>query len=101
MSTTQTSRTSQALSLSRVEAIVKRIHEKMASKSENRVVIRFLPTNSDRDILEPYDEDDETLFVERHRHKFQRIYVGCSITHLLTGGIELIISKILCYVKSI
>ena len=86
MSTTQTSRTSQALSLSRVEAIVKRIHEKMDAPPENRVIIRFLPTNSDRDLLEPFEEDDETLFVEKHRHKFQRVYIGCSITHLLTAG---------------
>ena len=91
MSTTKTSRTSQKLALSRMETIVMRIHEKMSAPPEYRVTIRFLPTNADRDILEPYDEDDETLFVEKHKRQFQRVYIGCSITHLLTAGLSVFI----------
>ena len=88
MSTTKTSRTSQTLAKSRMETIVMRLHEKMSAPPEYRVTIRFLPTNADRDLLEPYDEEDETLFVEKHKRKFQRVFVGCSITHLLTAGLN-------------
>ena len=88
MSTTKTSRTSQTLAKSRMETIVMRLHEKMSAPPEYRVTIRFLPTNADRDLLEPYDEEDETLFVEKHKRKFQRVFVGCSITHLVTAGLN-------------
>merc|ERR1711953_1360202 len=96
MSTTKTSRTSQTLAKSRMETIVMRLHEKMSAPPEYRVTIRFLPTNADRDLLEPYDEEDETLFVEKHKRKFQRVFVGCSITHLLTAGLRECLNQIEC-----
>ena len=39
------------------------------------------------DLLERYDPDDVTIFVERCKEKFDRVYVGCSVTQLLTKGL--------------
>ena len=88
VTTTKTSRSGQALALSRIEAIIKNIEAKMAGpEPENRFKLRFLPTNTDRDLLEPYDPTDMTLFVERCSKKFDRVFIGCSVTQLLTKGL--------------
>ena len=69
---------------------------------EKRVRIRFLPTNTDRDLLEPYDPEDETLFVERCKRKFDRIFIGCSVTNLLTKGLLVCLKpkKVSIYVET-
>ena len=91
MGTTQTSRTSQKVAQSRLEDIINRLHEKIladnAETAANRVVLRFLPTNTDRDLLEPYDPEDETFFVSKHKDKFDRVFIGCSVTQLLTKSL--------------
>ena len=87
MDTTKILRTSEKLSQERLEVIIRSIHEKIAKTPENRVVLSFLPTNTDRDILEPYDPEDETLFVSKHKHKFDTVFIGCSVTHLLTKSL--------------
>ena len=78
---------------SRLEDIINRLHEKIladnatAETAANRVVLRFLPTNTDRDLLEPYDPEDETFFVSKHKDKFDRVFIGCSVTQLLTKSL--------------
>merc|ERR1711974_298924 len=71
-----------------LEALILRVQAKITNLTpEKRVRVRFLPTNTDRDILEPYDPEDETLFVERCKEKFDRVFIGCSVTNLLTKGL--------------
>ena len=65
-------------------------------------MVRFLPTNTDRDLLETYDAEDETLFVERCKQKFDRVFIGCSVTHLLTKGLLVCLKrkKVSVYVET-
>ena len=37
--------------------------------------------------MEPYEEGDETIFVGRNSNLFDRVYIGCSVTQLLTKGL--------------
>ena len=86
MTKTKVVNTAQNLALSRLEKIFDKLHQKMEMVPDQRVKFKFLPTNTDRDILEPYDPEDETVFVGRNKEKFDRVYIGCSVTNLLTKG---------------
>lgn len=88
MNVTKTCRTAQQLALKRVETMVENLHRKMDQPgSEKRICFRFLPTNIDRDLGEAFDPEDMTFFVEKNKEKFDRVFIGCSLTQLLTKGL--------------
>jgi hypothetical protein len=85
--TTKLSRTSQEIALVKLEAIITGIQEKMAKPAVKRVSLRFLPISTDRDLAHDYDPDEETAFVAKHKGQFDQVFVGCSVTHLLTSSL--------------
>ena len=87
METTKSSMTSQNLSMARMELIIGNIQKQMASETFKRVKLRFLSTNVDRDIREEHDAENETYFVTKHKHIFDRVFIGCSVSHLFTASL--------------
>ena len=65
--------------MTRLEKIIENIQKRMEDETFNRVKLKFLSTNVDRDIRVEYDSEDETYFVEKHKHIFDR-YV-CSFIY--------------------
>lgn len=88
MNTTKTARTAQALALERIEKMVENFNRKMEQEpGAKRICFRFLPTNIDRDLGEAFDPEDMTFFVGKNKEKFDRVFIGCSLTQLLTKGL--------------
>ena len=58
--------------MTRLEKIIENIQKRMKDETFNRVKLKFLSTNVDRDIRVDYDSEDETYFVEKHKHIFDR-----------------------------
>ena len=62
---TKTERSSQKLSVSRLEKVITDLQNQMAKETFNRIQLKFLSTNVDRDLREEYDSESETYFVSK------------------------------------
>ena len=62
---TKTERSAQKLSVSRLEKVITDLQNQMAKETFNRIQLKFLSTNVDRDLREEYDSESETYFVSK------------------------------------